>query len=164
MLPFWMTKVVTCCPRCQDEVIVMQHLLIFHDHLLLLYIYPCHLCHQDARVPLPFENSANGACDISRRETCCRNLIKHRLKEMEIVAVDNCYLDRLLSQFFRRPKTTKAASDNNHMRCCRCLLMYVFSWRRRAILLCFTIHIPVLSFCFNHTNFEKLGARGPDEY
>src|SRR5438094_2533187 len=61
------------------------------------------------------KNSSDRLRDLARTEHGGRHLIKQRLKNMMIFAVDQSYIDRLVSERKCRPKTAEAAADDHNL-------------------------------------------------
>ena len=80
----------------QDQVVVGDGLIV-HEHKPLLYIHACHLPQHHFRVFLLPEYAADGCADISRGDPGGRDLVQEGLKQVMVIAVNHCHMDRFVA-------------------------------------------------------------------
>ena len=99
------------CTGSQYQVVVTYTPSV-GDHLLAYSVDPRHFREHDPDIPLFSEDAANGRGNISRRKRSRCDLIKQRLKQMVVVAIDQRDVERSVRKAFGSRQPTKAASNN----------------------------------------------------
>jgi hypothetical protein len=71
------------------------------------------LAEEDARIPIPAQDAADGRADLAWRERSGRDLVEQRLEQVEVTAVDDGDFDRRVPQRARGIQAAEAPSKND---------------------------------------------------
>ena len=94
MCPVIMPKVTVACASRQDQVVVGHVLIIVQEHTLGLCIHPHYLAQQHLSVLLFAQHAANRGRNFRRGEHSRCHLVQQRLKQVMVIAINHCHLDR----------------------------------------------------------------------
>ncbi len=73
---------------------------------------------QHTRITLMAQDPADGRSDIAGRQGSSGHLVQERLKQMMVVSIDQCDVDRSGFQAARGFEPAEAAADYDHVRAC----------------------------------------------
>lgn len=83
------------------------------DDLPRLGIDRAHLSEEHGGVALPSQDAAHRPGDVGGRQAGSRHLVKQRLEQVVVVAVDDRDIDRTVGQSLRGEQAAEAGADND---------------------------------------------------
>src|SRR6516225_6441164 len=125
---FVVPEVTVSRPGSENQIIVWDaHVRAVRragDDVALLFVHGGHLAKKHRGISLLPENLANGSGDLARSEDGSRHLIKQRLKEVMIGAVNQDDLDGWPTEGFGSGQSAKTSAHNNNT---RQMFVHIFS-------------------------------------
>jgi hypothetical protein len=109
-----MAEVAGATAHRNDEEIVMQ-LAIGEDHFSVCQIKVRDRIHDDRDVTMAGQNGTDRLGDIGRGKTCCGDLVKQRLKDMVIGAVNQSDSSALMMKSLAEFQAAKTRAQHNDM-------------------------------------------------
>ncbi len=104
-----------CLRTDRDNQIIVSNHRAVHPDIAHFKVYFCHFAQLECDVLLLPEDRPERVCDLRRQESRDGDLIKQRLKEVIILLVNQCDLDRDISQMACHIQAAKACPNDDNM-------------------------------------------------
>jgi hypothetical protein len=98
----------------RDNEIIEGNTAAFGYHLFGGDFDIGHFRQEHFDVALAAKNAADWRGDVSRRELCGRDLVKQWLKQVIVVTIDHCDVERGVREAFRRRQAGESSADDHH--------------------------------------------------
>src|SRR3984885_16034319 len=112
-----MAEIAVRGARGEDQVIVGEgyclSICIVSYYLLSLFVHSGYFSHDYCHILMIAKNASYGCCNLARRQHCRCHLVKQRLKQVVVGAVDQDHLGGCFPESLGGGKATKTSSDDN---------------------------------------------------
>ena len=113
-LPIVVPKISMTGPGSDDQIVVCDLGTVGQRDAIVFLIKPSNITQNDLDILEFMQDTSDRLCDLAGRKHRRRDLIKQRLKNVVIFAIDQRDLNRPVSKLFGRRQPAKTAADNHY--------------------------------------------------